>query len=751
MRKIILSFAACLALAAYGQKPVQDTRAMDTFIDQLMGKMTLDEKIGQLNLSGGDVPGILSGSEGADETIRRGWLGATGGSELETFRKLQEIAVKESRLGIPLLFGLDVIHGYHTIFPIPLALSCSWDTTLIEQSARIAAIEASSNGVTWTYSPMVDIARDARWGRIAEGSGEDPWWGGKIAAAMVRGYQGDDLTKENTILSCLKHFALYGASEAGRDYNTVDMSRIKMFNEYFPPYKAAVEAGCATVMSSFNLVEAIPATGNRWLLTDLLRDQWGFNGFVVSDYNSIGEMTNHGLGDTQTVSALALHAGLDMDMMTNGYITTLKKSLEEGRVSQADIDQACRRVLEAKYKLGLFEDPYRYLDADRAKKNTFTDEHMNTARHIAGKSIVLLKNDKGLLPLRKTGTIAVVGPLADKKVELFGTWCGIDTAKSASVVQAVKEMVGNKARVIFAKGCNLTNEPMLAKASGLKVDPVENTRLVKEAVEQVKDADRIIAVMGEPNNWSGEACSRADISLPESQKELLRALLETGKPVVLVLANGRPLTLEWEDSQFSAIVEAWHGGSAAARGLVDVLFGDVNPSGKLTTTFPRSVGQIPLYYNAKKTGRPMNPDDHFTSKYLDITNDPLYPFGYGLSYTTFSYGDLQLDKTSVQGENGVLTASVQVTNTGKLEGEEVVQLYIGDPAASISRPMKELKNFQKISLKPGESRKVSFMITPEDLKFYNSALEYIWEPGLFNIYVGTNSRDVKSAQVTWNK
>ena len=345
----------------------------------------------------------------------------------------------------------------------------------------------------------------------------------------------------------------------------------------------------------------------------------------------------------------------------------------------------------------------------------------------------------------------MVGPLADKKVELFGTWCGIDTAKSASVVQAVKEVVGNKARVIFAKGCNLTNEPMLAKASGLKVDPVENTRLVKEAVEQVKDADRIIAVMGEPNNWSGEACSRADISLPESQKELLRALLETGKPVVLVLANGRPLTLEWEDNQFSAIVEAWHGGSAAACGLVDVLFGDVNPSGKLTTTFPRSVGQIPLYYNAKKTGRPMNPDDHFTSKYLDITNDPLYPFGYGLSYTTFSYGDLQLDKTSVQGENGVLTASVQVTNTGKLEGEEVVQLYIGDPAASISRPMKELKNFQKISLKPGESRKVSFTITPEDLKFYNSALEYIWEPGLFNIYVGTNSRDVKSAQVTWNK
>ena len=746
MRKIILSFAACLALAAYGQKPVQDTRAMDTFIDQLMGKMTLDEKIGQLNLSGGGVPGILSGSEGADETIRRGWLGATGGSELETFRKLQEIAVKESRLGIPLLFGLDVIHGYHTIFPIPLALSCSWDTTLIEQSARIAAIEASSNGVTWTYSPMVDIARDARWGRIAEGSGEDPWWGGKIAAAMVRGYQGDDLTKENTILSCLKHFALYGASEAGRDYNTVDMSRIKMFNEYFPPYKAAVEAGCATVMSSFNLVEAIPATGNRWLLTDLLRDQWGFNGFVVSDYNSIGEMTNHGLGDTQTVSALALHAGLDMDMMTNGYITTLKKSLEEGRVSQADIDQACRRVLEAKYKLGLFEDPYRYLDADRAKKNTFTDEHMNTARHIAGKSIVLLKNDKGLLPLRKTGTIAVVGPLADKKVELFGTWCGIDTAKSASVVQAVKEMVGNKARVIFAKGCNLTNEPMLAKASGLKVDPVENTRLVKEAVEKVKDADRIIAVVGEPNNWSGEACSRADISLPESQKELLRALLETGKPVVLVLANGRPLTLEWEDSQFSAIVEAWHGGSAAARGLVDVLFGDVNPSGKLTTTFPRSVGQIPLYYNAKKTGRPMNPDDHFTSKYLDITNDPLYPFGYGLSYTTFSFDKMECDK-NIYASGDTIEVKVQVRNTGQRTGKEVVQLYVRDLVSSVVTPVKQLKAFAKPELKPGEQKEVILKVPVSELYLIDKEGIPFLEPGEFEIQVGNASDCILQKQV----
>lgn len=752
MKKVALTMMVSMAFSWFGQAmtPSNDKK-MDAFIDQLMGKMTLEEKIGQLNLSGGGVPGVLSGSDGADETVRRGWLGATGGSELKTIRHLQEIAVKESRLGIPLLFGLDVIHGFQTIFPIPLALSCTWDTTLIEQSARIAAIEASSNGVTWTYSPMVDIARDARWGRIAEGGGEDPWWGGKIAAAMVRGYQGDDLTKENTILSCLKHFALYGAAEAGRDYNTVDMSRVQMYNEYFPPYKAAVEAGVATAMSSFNLVEAVPASGNRWLLTDLLRDQWGFNGFVVSDYNSIGEMTNHGLGDTQTVSALALHAGLDMDMMTNGYITTLKKSLAEGRISQEEIDLACRRVLEAKYKLGLFEDPYRYLNDKRAKENTFTEAHLRTARQIAGRSIVLLKNEHQLLPLQKSGTIAVVGPLANNKTALFGTWCGIDTTKSLSVVEAVKEQVAGKAKVIYAKGCNFTNSPMLAQASGLTADPAENSRLVKEAVEQVKQADRIIAVMGEPNNWSGEACSRADIGLPESQKELLSALLATGKPVILVLANGRPLTLEWEESQFEAIVEAWHGGSTAAQALADVLFGAVNPSGKLTTTFPRTLGQIPVYYNAKQTGRPMNPDDHFTSKYLDLPNDPLFPFGYGLSYTTFSYGPLRLDKTQAQGENATITASVKLTNTGKYEGEEVVQLYIGDPAASISRPMKELKGFQKISLKPGESREVSFTITTEALRFYNSALEHVWEPGQFNIYVGTNSRDVQSAQVTWEK
>lgn len=749
MRKMVLSLAVFSVFTMYGQ--LDADREMDRFIDELMGRMTLEDKIGQLNLSGGGVPGVLSGAKGADEAVRRGWLGATGFSDMEGLRRLQKIAVEESPAKIPLLIGVDVIHGYQTIFPIPLAMSCSWDSTMIEQSARIAAIEASANGITWTYSPMVDIARDARWGRIAEGSGEDPWWGAQIAKAMVRGYQGDDLTKENTILACLKHFALYGAVEAGRDYNTVDMSHVQMFNEYFPPYKAAVEAGCATAMSSFNLVDAVPATGNRWLLTDVLRGQWGFDGFVVSDYNSIGEMTNHGLGDTQTVSALALHAGLDMDMMTSGYITTLKQSLAEGKVSQADIDQACRRILEAKYKLGLFEDPYRYLDEKRRDQMNYKQEHLDAARLTAAKSMVLLKNDGGLLPLAKSGKIAVVGPLANKKAELFGTWCGIDTTKSVTVVEAMREALGPNGQVIYAQGCNFTNERMLAEASGLKVDPAENTRLVKEAVERVKDADKIVAVMGEPNNWSGEACSRADISLPESQKELLRALLATGKPVVLVLANGRPLTLEWEDSKFDAILEAWHGGTEAAHAIADVLFGKVNPSGKLTTTFPRTVGQIPVYYNAKKTGRPMNPADHFTSKYLDLPNDPLYPFGYGLSYTKFSYGKLSLDKNNAQGERDVIKASVEVKNVGSCEGEEVVQLYIGDPAASISRPMRELKGFQKISLKPGESKVVTFSITPEALKFYNSQLVYDWEPGLFNVYVGTNSRDTQEAQITWDK
>jgi len=751
MKKIIYMFLVLAVAASCSAKEPEGQKKMDRFIDGLMAKMTLDEKIGQLNLSGGDIPGVLSGSEGLEDAVRKGLLTSTGWSSVTELRKLQDIAVNESRMHIPLMCGLDVIHGFGTIFPIPLASSCSWDTTLIEKSARIAAIEASSNGCNWTYSPMVDIARDARWGRIAEGAGEDPWWGAKVAAAMVRGYQGKDLADSNTILACVKHFALYGASEAGRDYNTVDMSRLEMYNDYLPPYKGAVDAGVGSAMSSFNLVEGIPASGNHWLLTDLLRKEWGFNGFVVSDYDAIGEMTSHGLGDKQKVSAIALKAGVDMDMMTNGYVTTLKKSLEEGKISQKDIDVACRRILEAKYKLGLFDDPYRYLDEKKAKENFMTKENLEFARLIAQKSIVLLKNDGKLLPLRKEGTIAVVGPMAFTTQDLLGMWSGTNDQNSATIVEAFQEAVGDNARIVSAQGCHFTEDPMLAAASGLKVDPAENERLIKEAVSKSAAADVVVAVMGEPRSWTGEACSRSDISLPASQKDLLKALLKTGKPVILVLANGRPLTLEWEDSNFKAIVEAWHGGAEAARALSDVLFGDVNPSGKLTATFPRTVGQIPIYYNAKPTGRPCNPKDHYTSQYLDITNEPLYPFGYGLSYTEFTYGELKLDNASLKGDKAELTASIDVTNSGDREGEEVVQMYIGDPVASISRPIKELKGFQKIDLKPHETQTVSFIITTGDLEFYDSSLKRVWEPGDFQVYVGTNSRDVKSKTFNWQK
>lgn len=743
-----LLLASAVLVSSCGQAVDKKQAEMDRFVSDLMSKMTVEEKIGQLNLSGGDIPGVLSGTDGLDEAIRQGLLTSTGWNNVKELRRLQEIAVNETRLGIPLMCGLDVIHGFGTIFPIPLAISCSWDTTLVERSARIAAVEASANGCNWTYSPMVDIARDARWGRIAEGSGEDPWLGARMAAAMVRGYQGDNLADSTTILACVKHFALYGAAEAGRDYNTVDMSKVRMYNEYLAPYKGAVDAGCGSAMSSFNVVEGVPASGNRWLLTDLLRGQWGFKGFVVSDYDSVGEMMQHGLGDLQEVSAKALTAGLDMDMMTSGYVTTLKKSLEEGRISQKDIDTACRRILEAKYKLGLFEDPYRYLDEDRAEKDFMTEEHLEFARLLAAKSIVLLKNDKRVLPLEKKGTIAVVGPMAFTKEDLLGMWSGTNDQKSATIADAFKEAVGSSARIIEAKGCHLTDDAQLAEVTGLTPDPADNSRLIREAVSKSAGADVIVAVLGEPRSWTGEACSRADIGLPQSQKDLLKALLGMRKPLVLVLANGRPMTLEWEDANCPAIIEAWHGGAEAARALTDVIFGDVNPSGKLTATFPRTVGQIPIYYNHLNTGRPRVAEDHYTSKYLDIPNEPLYPFGYGLSYTEFKYSDITLSKTSLKGDE-ILTASVEVTNVGDMEGEETVQLYIGDPAASISRPLEELKGFQKISLKPGESQTVSFRIGTDLLKFYNSDLEYVWEPGQFNIFIGASSADVRKASVTW--
>jgi len=745
----------------------QDAK-MKTFVDGLMSKMTLDEKIGQLNLPGaGDITTGQAGSSDIGKKIGEGKVGGLFNiKSVAKIRDVQKVAVEQSRLKIPLIFGMDVIHGYQTVFPIPLALSCSWDMQKIEQSARIAAVEASADGICWTFSPMVDIARDPRWGRIAEGNGEDPYLGYQIAKAMVKGYQGDDLKKNNTIMACVKHFALYGAAEAGRDYNTTDMSRVRMYNEYFPPYKGAVDAGVGSVMSSFNEVDGIPATANKFLMTDVLRKQWGFKGFVVTDYTAINEMIDHGMGDLQTVSALALNAGIDMDMVGEGFLTTLKKSLQEKKVTQKQIDDACRRILEAKYKLGLFDDPYRYCDEKRASTEIYTDANRRAAREIAADCFVLLKNSPlpggtgmAVLPLKKSGTIALIGPLADAKENMPGTWSvAADFSKAISVLQGLNETVGNKAKLLYAKGSFLDDDSVFEQRAGMfgksfKRDGRTKEQLLQEALNIASQADVIIAALGESAEMTGESSSRSSIEVPQTQKELLAALLKTGKPVVLVLFTGRPLAIKWEDANVPAILNVWFGGSEAGYAISDVLFGDVNPSGKLTTTWPQNVGQVPLYYNHKNTGRPLPEGkwfQKFRSNYLDVSNDALYPFGYGLSYTNFTYGDLKLSSTSLKG-NQTLTASVTVTNSGSLDGKEVVQLYVRDVVGSMTRPVKELKGFQKISLKAGETKTVTFNITTNDLKFYNSNLKYDWEAGDFVIMVGGNSRDVKSQKVNWVK
>lgn len=751
-----------LLAAAFTSARSQSINIADksTFITNLMNKMTLDEKIGQLNLvtPGGAVTGSVV-SQDVDDKIRKGLVGGLFGiTGPSTVRQAQDIAVKNSRLHIPLLFGLDVIHGHRTIFPIPLGLSCSWDTALIQQSAAIAAKEATADGLNWAFSPMVDIARDPRWGRVAEGSGEDPYLGGKIAAAMVRGYQGENYDSSTHLMACVKHFALYGASEAGRDYNTVDMSRIKMFEYYLPPYKAAIDAGVGSVMSSFNEIDGIPATANKWLLTDVLRNRWNFKGLVVSDYTAVSEMIAHGLGDLQTVSALALKAGLDMDMVSEGFLTTLKQSLKEGKITQQQIDQACRRILEAKYDLGLFANPYRFLDESRVMKDIMTDENRAAARNYAAHACVLLKNTNNVLPLKKTGTIALIGPLAQSQRNMLGTWSvSGDWQKSVTLDSGMRKVGGDSVNIVYAKGANISDDTAFAKrvnafGEEISIDQRSPQEMLDEAVNISKDADVIVAALGEAADMTGESSSMSNIDLPESQKTLLKALVATGKPVVVVLMNGRPMTLNWEDEHAAAIIDAWFGGTEAGNGIADVLFGNYNPSGKLTMTFPRNVGQIPVYYNHKNTGRPYveGGPTKFKSDYLDVTNDPLYPFGYGLSYTTFSYSDVTLDNSSVSG-NQTLKATVTVTNTGAMAGEETVQLYIGDPVASITQPVKKLKGFQKMMLQPGESKQVTFNITTNNLKFYNSDLQYNWEPGEFIIYIGPNSRDVKSATVNWSK
>ncbi len=740
-------------------KPGNDR--MKVFIDALMKKMTLDEKLGQLNLPGaGDIVTGQAGNSDIGKKIEEGKVGGLFNiKSVAKIKDVQKLAVEKSRLKIPLLFGMDVIHGYETVFPIPLGMSCTWDMQLVEKSARIAATEASADGINWTFSPMVDIARDPRWGRVSEGNGEDAYLGSQIAKAMIKGYQGNDFSTGNTIMSCVKHYALYGAAEAGRDYNTTDMSRVRMYNEYFPPFKAAVDAGVGSVMASFNEIDGVPATANRWLLTDVLRKQWGFKGLVVTDYTGINEMEAHGIGDLQTVSARALMAGIDMDMVGEGILTTTKKSIQEGKATLQQVDYACRRILEAKYKLGLFDDPYRYCDEKRAASEIFTDANRKIAREIAAQSFVLLKNQGNILPLKKSGTIALIGPLANNRENMPGTWSvAANFSKAISVLDGLKEAAGSNVKILTARGSNLDEDSLFEERAGmfgksLHRDSRPADVILKEALDIANQSDVIVAAVGESAEMTGEASSRSNIEIPAIQKELLKALLKTGKPVVLVLFTGRPLALKWENDNVPAILNVWFGGSEAGSAIADVLFGDVNPSGKLSTTFPQNVGQVPLYYNHKNTGRPLPEGkwfQKFRSNYLDVNNDPVYPFGYGLSYTTFTYSDIKLSSSSLKG-NQKLTASITVTNSGKADGKEVVQLYIHDVVGSTTRPVKELKGFQKIDLKAGESKTVNFTITPDDLKFYNYDLKYDWEAGDFEIMIGGNSRDVKVAKINWTK
>ncbi len=747
MKKAIFSAAlGLLSLSATAQDA-----AMDKFVDDLMSRMTLEEKIGQLNLQ---VAGDITTGQAQDTQVaglvKAGKMGGVFNLKgVEKIRELQKMAVEQSRMGIPLLVGMDVIHGYETIFPIPFALSCSWNMEAVEEAARIAAKEASADGINWVFSPMVDICVDARWGRISEGNGEDPYLGSQIARAMIRGYQGDYSSREN-VMACLKHYALYGAVEAGLDYNTVDMSRLRMYNQYFPPYKAAVEEGTGSVMSSFNIVDGVPATANRWLLDDVLRKQWKFDGFVATDYGSIGEMLPHGVGgNLKHASALALTAGTDMDMCSMGFIGTLEESVKDGTVSEEAVNTACRRVLEAKYKLGLFKDPYKYCDVKRRKTDIFTAENRAAARRIAAETFVLLKNKAGLLPLKKQGRIALIGPLADTRANMAGTWCVAYTPdKYSTLKEGFERALKGKAELLYAQGCNLMADSARQRAAefGKTIARGDDARLKAEAIETARQADVIVCAMGESADMSGECASRSDLRLPDVQRELLAELVKLGKPVVMLNFSGRPTVLTWEEANVDAILNVWFGGSEAADAICDVVFGDVAPSGRLTMTFPRATGQVPMYYNHLNTGRPVPEGTKDFRKYatnwLDNVNDPLYPFGYGLTYTTFSYG-----KPMVTGSGRTFKASVTVTNTGGRDAVEVVQLYVRDPVASIARPVKELKGFSRVTLKAGESRQVTFDITEKDLSYYDAEGRLVFEPGVFSIMLGHDSSSLQSVDI----
>lgn len=703
-------------------------------VDSVLSLMTLEEKIGQMTLytSDFDQTGPTM-REGYKEDIRNGSVGAIFNAYGAAYnRELQKMAVEETRLGIPLLFGYDVIHGHKTIFPIPLGETASWDMDLMEETARVAAIEASAQGLHWTFAPMIDVSRDPRWGRIAESPGEDTYLASLVAKAKVKGYQGADLSSHNSILATSKHFAAYGAAKAGRDYHTVDISDRTLREVYLPPFKASVDAGVGSFMTAFNEIAGVPATANEYLFTDILRGEWGFKGFVVSDYTAINELMPHGVAaDSAEAGALAVKAGVDMDMQGAIYQEHLPELVNNGVVSEETVNEAARRILRYKFKLGLFEDPYKYSDEKREEELVLNEEHLNLAQEMARESMVLLKNEGNILPLSKDiGTLAVVGPLADNQRELIGSWSAAgDYTDAVTLLDGIKDKVSEQTRVLHAKGTDINS----SDRSGFA-----------EAVRIARQADAVVIAAGEAALMSGEAASRSQIDIPGNQQELIKEILQTGKPVVLVLMNGRPLDLSWEDEMVPAILETWFAGTRAGPAIADVLFGDHNPSGKLPVTFPRNVGQVPIHYNMKNTGRPMS-ENKYTSKYLDVPNSPLYPFGYGLSYTNFEYSDLELSSESITSSDS-LEVSVTVSNTGDRSGQEVVQLYIRDMVAEITRPVKELRHYRKISLEPGASEKISFTLTPDDLSYYNMDMMRVVEPGTFRVFVGTSSAETLDSE-----
>lgn len=740
MKKILLS----LFLTGLGITSISAQKSIDQKVTDLMAKMTLEEKVGQLNQYNDDITATGPVTKDADKAgqVRAGKLGSIlNAVGVKNTRNWQDQAM-QSRLKIPLLFGQDVIHGFRTTFPIPLGETASWDMTLIEKSARIAAIEASAHGIHWTFAPMVDIGRDPRWGRVMEGAGEDTYLGSLVAKARVKGFQGNGLGSADAVMACTKHFAAYGAAVGGRDYNAVDMSLRQLNETYLPPYKATVEVGVATFMNSFNDINGIPATGNKYIQRDLLKGAWNFKGFVVSDWGSIGEMIPHGFAkDNKDAALKAIIAGSDMDMESRSYINNLTELVKEGKVDMKLVDDAVRRILTKKFEMGLFDDPYKFCNEKREKEQENNPEHRAFAREIGAKSIVLLKNQTQLLPLSKsTKKVAIIGPFAKATIDNHGFWSIAfpdDNQRIITQYDGIRTQLDKNSELLYAKGCNVNDS---------------DKSMFAEAVETAKKAEVVIMTLGEGHAMSGEAKSRSNIHFSGVQEDLLKEIAKTGKPIILMINAGRPLVFDWASDNIPTIMYTWWLGTEAGNSIADVIFGKVNPGGKLPMTFPRTEGQIPIYYNHYNTGRPAknNTDRNYVSAYIDLDNDPAYPFGFGLSYTTFKYSDFNVNATNLKG-NQILTASIKVTNSGNYDGDEVVQLYIRDLVGKVVRPVKELKGFQKIFLKKGESKTVSFNITPDDLKFYDDELNFDWEAGEFDIMIGTSSAEVQTKRINWEK